>query len=427
MQFVDTCIVELKAGNGGNGVVSWRREAHNPYGGPFGGDGGDGGDIIIIGDHNINTLMTLRNHKRITAENGENGKTKLSSGKKGKNCLLHVPLGTVVYDQTTGNKVAEILKDGEKQTICFGGKGGHGNGWFANPENKIPNLYENGDIGQSFIAKIVIKYIADVGLVGLPNAGKSTLVGAITSSQPKVANYQFTTLNPVLGICEYKDEKLIIADIPGLIEGASNGKGLGHEFLKHIERCSILIHLISLNIEDNQDISSAYKTIENELKQYNSKLLEKPIIIVANKIDCKGAESQLEQLKNSIGKKDIFVISAKNKQNTKELVDVIYKEINELKLQLERKPKAKPIKIYELKKQPDYSSDVKIIKINERVWEVKSQYLAYWSNRIPLKTNDNIIRYNQKLKNLNIEEKIKKLGGVKGDTLLIYGNELVLE
>ena len=427
MQFIDTCIIELKAGNGGNGVISWRREAHNPYGGPFGGDGGDGGDIIIVGDHNINTLMTLRNQKKIIAENGENGKTKLASGKKGKDYLLRVPLGTVVYDQTTGKKVVEVLKDGEKQTICSGGKGGHGNAWFANPENKIPNLYENGDIGQSLKAKIVIKYIADVGLVGLPNAGKSTLVGAITSSQPKVANYQFTTLNPVLGICEYKDEKLIIADIPGLIEGASKGKGLGHEFLKHIERCSILIHLISLNIEDNQDIISAYKTIENELKQYDSKLLEKPIIVVANKIDCEGAENQLKKLKHSVGKKDIFVISAKNKQNTKELVHTIYKEFKELKLQLEKKLQVKPIKIYELKKQPDYSSDVEINKIDEHVWEVKSQYLAYWSNRIPLKTNDNIIRYNQKLKYLDIEDKIKKLGGVKGDTLLIYENELLLE
>ena len=427
MQFIDTCIVELKAGNGGNGVVSWRREAHNPYGGPFGGDGGDGGDIIIVGDHNFNTLMTLRNHKKITAENGENGKTKLATGKKGKDYMLYVPLGTVVYDQTTGKKVAEVLKDGEKQTVCFGGKGGHGNGWFANPENKIPNLYENGDIGQSLKAKIVIKYIADVGLVGLPNAGKSTLVGAITSSQPKVANYQFTTLNPVLGICEYKNEKLVIADIPGLIEGASKGKGLGHEFLKHIERCSILIHLISLNVEDNQDIVSAYKTIESELAQYNSKLLEKPIIIVANKIDCEGAEHQLHLLKKSVVKKDIFVISAKNKQNTKELVDKIYKEFKQLKLELDKKPKTKPIKIYELKKQPDYNSDVEIVKIDEHIWEVKSQYLQYWSNRIPLKTNDNIIRYNQKLKYLDIEDKIKKLGGVKGDTLLIYGNELVLE
>ena len=182
-----------------------------------------------------------------------------------------------------------------------------------------------------------------------------------------------------------------------------------------------------MNVEDNQDIVSAYKTIESELAQYNSKLLEKPIIIVANKIDCEGAEHQLHLLKKSVGKKDIFVISAKNKQNTKELVDKIYKEFKQLKLELDKKPKTKPIKIYQLKKQPDYNSDVEIVKIDEHIWEVKSQYLQYWSNRIPLKTNDNIIRYNQKLKYLDIEDKIKKLGGVKGDTLLIYGNELVLE
>ena len=358
MKLVDECFIELKAGNGGNGIVAWRREAHNPYGGPYGGDGGDGGDIIVFGDHNVHDLLHLKNHKRIN-----------------------------------------------------GGKGGHGNGWFANAQNKIPNLYENGDIGESLKARFVIKYMSDIGLVGLPNAGKSTLISAITSSRPKIANYEFTTLNPILGICEYKNTKMVVADIPGLISGASKGKGLGHEFLKHIERCSILIHLISLNIDDNIDIEQAYKTIQ----------------FVANKIDCENAETQLKKLKKVVGYKEVLVISAKNKTNIQELINRIYNLYVDVKKQQIKFENKKKIKIIELKKQIDYKEHVQINQIDDHTWEIKSKYLEYWSNRIPLKTNDNIIRFNQKIKNLDVENKIKKLGGAKGDTLLIYGNEMVID
>ena len=427
MKLVDECYVELKAGDGGNGIVAWRREAHNPYGGPYGGDGGNGGNIIVLGDHNINDLLHLKNYKRITAHNGENGATKLASGKNGLDNIIHVPLGTVIFDQTTGKKVAEILKHGETRTICSGGKGGHGNGWFANAQNKIPNLYENGDIGELLKAKFVIKYMSDIGLVGLPNAGKSTLISTITSSRPKIANYEFTTLNPVLGICEYKNTKMVIADIPGLISGASKGKGLGHEFLKHIERCAILVHLISLNTDDNVDIKQAYETIQFELQQYNSELLKKPIIIVANKIDCDNAEMQLKKLKKVIGNKKILVISAKNKTNIQELMNKIYELYVDVKKQQTKSKNQKKIKIIELKKQIDYKEEVQINQIDDHTWEIKSKYLEYWSNRIPLKTNDNIIRFNQKIKNLDIENEIKKRGGAKGDTLLIYGNEMVVD
>ncbi len=427
MKLVDECIVELKAGNGGNGIIAWRREAHNPYGGPYGGDGGDGGNIIVIGDHNIDNLLHLKNHKRISAQNGENGGSKLANGKNGKDNIIHVPLGTIIFDQSTSNIIAEILKHGETKIICHGGKGGHGNGWFANSQNKIPNLYENGDIGELLKAKLVIKYISDVGLIGLPNAGKSTLISAITSSKPKIANYEFTTLNPVLGVCKYKNEKMIISDIPGLISGASEGKGLGYEFLKHVERCSILVHLISLNVNDGEDIKKSYQTIETELKKYNSELLNKPILIVANKIDCENANLQLNILRNIIDSKDLIVISAKNKTNINELINKIYNIYTKIKTQQNKPKNKKQIKVIELKKQIDLKDEITITQIDEHTWDVKSKYLKYWSNRIPLKTNDNIIRFNQKIKNLDIENKIKKSGGVKGDTLLIYGNEMVID
>ena len=427
MKLVDECIVELKAGNGGNGIIAWRREAHNPYGGPYGGDGGNGGNIIIVGDHNIDNLLHLKNHKRISAQNGENGGSKLANGKNGKDSIIHVPLGTVIFDQSNGNKIGEILKHDETKIICHGGKGGHGNGWFANPQNKIPNLYENGDVGELLKAKLVVKYISDVGLIGLPNAGKSTLISAITSSKPKIANYEFTTLNPILGVCKYKNEKMIISDIPGLISGASEGKGLGHEFLKHVERCSILVHLISLNVDDGEDIKKSYQIIKTELMKYNVDLLNKPILIVANKIDCENAKSQLNKLKKIIDDKELVAISAKNKTNIDELINKIYSIYIEIKKQQNKLQNKKQIKVIELKKQINLNDEVTITQIDNHTWDVKSKYLKYWSNRIPLKTNDNIIRFNQKIKKLDIENKIKKRGGIKGDTLLIYGNEMVID
>lgn len=242
MQFVDECVLTLKAGNGGNGVVSWRREAHYPEGGPWGGDGGNGGSIILIGDHNINTLFDLRNKKNIFAQNGENGQTKMATGRNGQDYLIKVPLGTSVYDFDTNELITDILKSGQTYEICKGGKGGRGNAFFKSSFNKAPTLFENGDIGEERKVFLKLKYVADVGIIGFPNAGKSSLVTALTNARPRIANYQFTTLVPILGTTKINDKDIVFADIPGLIEGASEGKGLGHDFLKHIERCQILIH-----------------------------------------------------------------------------------------------------------------------------------------------------------------------------------------
>lgn len=425
MQFVDECIISLKAGNGGNGIVAWRKEAHTPYGGPYGGDGGDGGDIILVGDENENTLLPLRNHKLISAQNGENGKTKLATGKKGEDTFIRVPLGTVAYDLNTNQQICEILLPNEQYVVQHGGKGGHGNGWFKNPQNKIPNLHENGDVITPIKVKLVIKYMADVGLVGLPNAGKSTLIRAITSAKPKTANYQFTTLTPVLGVCHYQNDSLVIADIPGLIAGASEGKGLGHEFLRHIERCSILVHLISLNSVDNQDVIEAYQTIEDELQKYNVDLSKKPTLVVANKCDLNESKINLSKLSKFL-KKPIISISALKHTNLDQLVHCIFQKYHEIKSK-NKKHSEPPIKVIELLKKPDALLDLKISQTDEHDWTITSPYLQYWSNRIPLDTSDNIVRYNDKLKKIDLENRIKKLGGVKGDTLHIYQNELTLE
>ena len=428
MHVIDECTVQLKAGNGGNGIVAWRREAHNPYGGPYGGDGGKGGDVILVGDINTNTLMPLRNRKIIQAQDGENGRTKLQFGKNGNDYLVKVPLGTVAFHASTGEKICEILHDNEQYVICKGGLGGHGNAHFKNPQNKIPNLHENGEITKVLDVKLVIKYMADVGFVGLPNAGKSTLTCALTSAKPKVANYQFTTLQPVLGVCTFNNEKLVFADIPGLIEGASIGKGLGHEFLKHIERCNVLIHLISLNPVDHEDIIEAYETIRNELKVYKEELLHKPIIVVANKIDAPGSEKQLSKLKKHLKDDSILTVSAINQTNLDLLLEEVFNLYKKEQQRLQSlKETKKPVKVIELRKEVDYAADLVIEQVDDHIYRATCPYLEYWSNRIPLDTNDNIMRHNMKLKNIGVEEKVKKLGGKVGDTLLIYGNELTIE
>jgi GTP-binding protein len=278
---------------------------------------------------------------------------------------MNLPLGTSVYDAQTNELIIDILETGQTHIICEGGRGGRGNASFKSSFNRAPTLHENGDIGEEKNIIFKLKYIADVGLVGLPNAGKSTLVGQISNAKPKTANYQFTTLTPVLGTVTKQQNKMVFADLPGLIEGASEGKGLGHEFLKHIERCSILIHLISLNPLDNIDVIKAYKTINNELKKYSKVISQKPIIYVANKIDVNDATRNLTKLKKGI-KSKIYVISALHRIGIDELLDDIFQKFN--KIQLENKKrllgKITKTKIIELKQQKDYAKDLKIKQID---------------------------------------------------------------
>lgn len=429
MQFVDECTLTLKAGNGGNGVVSWRREAHYPEGGPWGGDGGNGGSIIIIGDHNINTLFDLRNKKNIFAENGENGQTKMATGKQGEDCYIKVPLGTSIYDAYSKELIVDILKSGQTYTICNGGKGGHGNAFFKSSFNKAPTLFENGDLGEERKIDLKLRYVADVGIIGFPNAGKSTLVSALSNARPRIANYQFTTLVPVLGTVSIKDKNLVFADIPGLIEGASEGKGLGHDFLKHIERCQMLIHLISLSEIDNDDLFQAYSTINDELSKFNNKLTKKKILVVLNKSDMCSDESIVKDFCNKAKLKDVLVISAKDKLNLDKLLHQVYKIYieQEAKNQKALDTRVSDTEVIELKKQKDYKQDLKITMIDDHIWQVESEFLKYWSYKIPLTTKDNIIRFNQKMLSIDVENKAKQLGAIKGDTLKIYDLEFVVE
>jgi GTP-binding protein len=290
----------------------------------------------------------------------------MASGKTGVSAIIRLPLGTSIYNSDTGELIADILEDGQVHVICYGGKGGHGNAFFKSSFNRIPSLHENGDIGESMNIELKLKYVADVGLVGLPNAGKSTLISQISNAKPRIANYQFTTLTPVLGTVNIGKDNLVFEDIPGLINGASEGKGLGHEFLKHIERCYVLIHLISLDPQDNADAYEAYETITNELKQYSAAVGNKPVFIVANKIDTEGSDENLKLLEKKLGKK-VLAISGKEKTNVDKLLQTVYKEyskiIEEIK-KYESENKKEPIPEQKEKK---FFKDVRIIPMEEGI------------------------------------------------------------
>ena len=282
MKFLDQVKIYIKAGNGGDGSPSFRREKFIEFGGPDGGDGGKGGSIILRAEQNLNTLIDFRYQQHHKAQRGENGAGQNRTGKGGLDLVLKVPLGTQVFEEDNKTLIYDFTKIGEKFVAANGGKGGLGNTRFKSSTNRAPRKYTKGSIGEEFIIWLQLKTIADIGIIGLPNAGKSSLLAAITNANPKIANYEFTTLNPNLGVASYDNKEITIADIPGLIEGANKGTGLGTQFLKHIERCKSLLHLIDIT---NVNLIKAYNQVKNELKNYSEELIKKKELIVLNKID----------------------------------------------------------------------------------------------------------------------------------------------
>ena len=282
MKFLDQVKIYIKAGNGGDGSPSFRREKYVEYGGPDGGDGGKGGSIILKAEENLNTLIDYRYQQHHKAQRGENGAGQNRTGKGGDNLFLKVPLGTQVFEEDNKTLIFDFNKKGEEFVAGIGGKGGLGNTRFKSSTNRAPKKITKGNLGEEFVIWLQLKTIAEIGIIGLPNAGKSSLLAAITNANPKIANYQFTTLNPNLGVASYDDKEITIADIPGLIEGAHEGTGLGIQFLKHIERCKSLLHLIDIT---NQDLKKSYNQVKNELKNYSSDLLNKKELIILNKTD----------------------------------------------------------------------------------------------------------------------------------------------
>lgn len=331
--FVDECVIKVQAGDGGRGCVSFRREKFEPWGGPNGGDGGKGGDIILVGDDDTNNLIDYKYRQHWKAQRGEHGLGKDCNGREGKSCILKMPLGTVVTDEATGLVVAEVVEDGQEIVLCKGGNGGWGNLHFKTSTNRAPRQANPGQPGVSGVYRLVLKSIADVGLVGFPNAGKSSLTNAITAAHPKMASYPFTTLHPQIGVIDFLEthQRLLLADVPGLIEGASNNKGLGHRFLRHIERCSVLLFIVDMAAADGRDPREDYKTLLNELELYDKSLLKKPRVVAANKMDLPEAKANLAKFKRRYAKLPVVEISCTEKKGLDKLKKALLKRVIDLR------------------------------------------------------------------------------------------------
>lgn len=328
MKFIDEATVEVKAGDGGNGCISFRREKHVPRGGPDGGDGGDGGDCILRAKEGLTTLMDLKYRKRFQAVRGGHGKGKNMFGKRGKDVTIDVPVGCVFWDAATNQKFADLTKNGETFVVAKGGKGGHGNTHYVSSTRQAPRIAQKGEKGEEHLIRLELKLLADVGLIGFPNAGKSTLISVISNAKPKIADYPFTTKVPHLGVVRFGPERsFVVADIPGLIEGAHDGKGMGIQFLKHIERTRVLLHLIDCSA--HPDPFKIYEALREELGAYSPKLLEKPEIIILTKMDLPQAREMKAKVERDFLKmnKKVASISAVKKEGLQDLLTLVSKQL----------------------------------------------------------------------------------------------------
>jgi GTP-binding protein len=334
MKFVDYVKIYVKAGDGGRGCVSFRREKYVPKGGPDGGDGGKGGDVIIRASSELHTLLDHRYQKTYKAKRGEHGKGSNMKGKDGEDLIIQVPIGTVVKDADSEEILADLDEDGKDLIVARGGKGGLGNAHFATPINQTPRYAQPGQKGEEKWIILELKLLADVGLIGLPNAGKSTLISIISSARPKIADYPFTTLTPVLGVVKYKDyQSFVVADIPGLIEGAHKGAGLGHQFLRHVERTSILLHLVDVSDYLQSDPVGDFEKIQKELELYNPELINKTFAVVGTKIDIAYEGKRLKRLKDYCKGKgiDFFPISAVKKEGIEKILEYLSVKVSNKK------------------------------------------------------------------------------------------------
>jgi GTPase len=332
--FVDEVRIVVKAGRGGDGICSFRREMFVPRGGPDGGDGGNGGDVVFTASHRLTTLLDLRYQKHYEAEDGRSGGGSNCTGRRGKSVIVTLPVGTVVYDDPTGEVLADLVTDGECVTIAQGGKGGRGNSHFATSTNRVPTHCEHGTEGEERELRLELKLLADVGLVGYPNAGKSTLIAAISAARPRIADYPFTTLVPNLGVVQWgSDRSFVVADIPGLIEGAHEGKGLGFQFLRHIERTSFLLHLIDVSEWATEDPVASFEVMRNELESYDPLLAKRPFAIVATKIDVAGDGTKLKALQAYCKRRGYTCrpVSAATREGLTEFVTFVGQQVDQLR------------------------------------------------------------------------------------------------
>ena len=419
MKFLDKAKIRIVSGKGGNGMVAWRREKYVDKGGPAGGDGGRGGYIYLFADEHISTLMYFKHKSFYKAQGGENGGIKGMHGAGADDLYIKVPLGTVVRDTKTGNVIGDLTEDGQTLLVAKGGRGGRGNARFATANRKAPQFCEPGEPGIERVLELELKLIADVGLLGMPNAGKSTFISAVSSAKPKIADYPFTTLVPNLGVVKKSDGgAYVIADIPGLIEGASEGVGLGHEFLRHVERCRFLLHIVDMTAENPLE---NYKIINNELAKHSERLKNLYQITVLNKADAVD-ETVREELKKEFQKisSDVFVISAVTRENLQELLFFIDKKIDEI-----------PKPDFEIDIQEDtgaYDNDdsnFEVTKFAKDGFIVTGGKINRLAGVTDARNTEQVVRLQNILTSMGVFEELKKKGIKNGDTIIIGHLELV--
>ncbi len=414
--FIDRALITIKAGDGGSGITSFIHYKGKVCGGPDGGDGGKGGDIIFVADKHMTNLSDYYYKTKYVAENGENGGAKQCFGKAGKDLVLKVPLGTVIKDRESGGIIADMFTDGQSKVVLVGGDGGKGNARFANARRHTPHFSQTGEKTETKQVLLELKTIADVGLVGFPNVGKSTILSKITKARPKIANYHFTTLSPNLGVCDYYDNQFVVADIPGLIEGASDGAGLGIEFLRHIERTRMLVHVIDMSGVEGRDPYEDYLKINAELKNYSPELAKLKQIIAANKLDVYGAEEKFLEFKKKIGRKHKIVeISAITGYGLDDLKKAVYERLSKL-------PPVKPLEFEEFNYVKPDRLEYEIFKEGE-TFVVVGTLVDVLKRNVVMDDMNSLAYMHKVLRDRGIIKQLRQMGATDKSTIIIGGEE----
>ena len=418
--FVDEVILDLEAGNGGNGCLAFRREKYVEMGGPYGGNGGHGGNIVFKVDEGLNTLIDLRMSKHYKAKNGAHGEGKAKNGANAPDLVIKVPLGTVVTDLETNFILADLTNKDDEAIIAYGGRGGRGNMAFVTRTNKAPDFAENGEPGETKKVKVELKLLADVGLVGLPSVGKSSLISKISAAKPKIAAYHFTTLKPNLGVVKTKDGRsFVVADLPGLIEGASLGEGLGDRFLKHIERTRVIAHIIDMGATEGRDPYEDYITINKELENFNKKIMDKPMIVIANKMDIQGADENLAKFKSKVDV-PVYEISAINGEGLDKVLMALADMLDKIEKQpLYEDELFESHVLYKFKQEQPFT----VTKESDHVFVVRGQEIERIYKMTWFVTDEAFLRFSNKLRKLGIDDKLKEMGIEPGDTVRILDYE----
>lgn len=417
--FVDEVKLKIIAGSGGDGCTAFRREKFVPNGGPNGGNGGRGSNIIFIVDKGLHTLLDLKYKKEIKGNRGEHGSGKNQFGKNAEDVIIKVPEGTTITDIETGAIIADLVHDGDSAIIAYGGRGGRGNKAFATPTNPAPDISEHGEPGEERIVKVELKMIADVGLVGLPSVGKSTVLSQVSRANPKIAAYHFTTLSPNLGVVTTRTRKtFVLADLPGLIEGASNGEGLGDKFLRHIERTRVIAHVIDMSGFEGRNPYEDYLLINKELENFSPKLLNKKQVIIANKMDMESAEDNLKEFSKKVDL-PIFKVSAIKNEGLEEVMDYLADTLETIEKEpLYEDEKVESHVLYKFKKEKPYT----ITKDND-AWIITGDEVEKLFKMTKFNSNDGTLRFARKLKAMGIDDELATLGAQTGDTVRIMDYE----